>query len=262
MTKIDENIFEEVRRFEEGELSEAERQEMARKVESDEQYRLHRQYYQTVVGAIGRAQQMAELKALHRQGVSPEQAEAFDTFIEQDRRAARRRARAFQAAVLVLAALVFFLAGRWTAAPAPVPAPMPEEKTTPAPGPVAQSGKEIADEEPMGFGGEAEAANVLYKKITRSGSSAVISQPETRQAKLYVREGGPLQAVYQNNTLQLFVPDAARLKASPVVWTTLVQNGEERNFLKIDGSVYEFEPSAGKVELRELQDEKLLQWLK
>lgn len=262
MTKIDENIFDEVRRFEEGELSEAEQQEVARKMESDDQYRRHRQHYHTVVEAIGRAQQMAELKTRHRQGVSSEQAEAFDTFIERDRRAARLRLQNFLILATVIIALLSFMLGRWTAPSDPIFTPEPERKTNPAPGPIAQGDEGIIDEEPMGYGGDAESVAILYKKLVFSDNGATLSEPILRRAELHVQGGEMLAVHFQNNTLQLFSPDIERLKENAIVWITVVQDGQERNFLKSGDDIYEFKPSAGKAELEKLQDEKLLPWLR
>ncbi|MCB0587145.1 MAG: hypothetical protein KDD06_17730 [Phaeodactylibacter sp.] len=261
MMNIDPNIFDLARRLEEGELSESERQEVIRKMESDNQYRQHRQYYHILAEAIGKAQQMGELKEQHRREIPPQQADAFDAFIEQDRKAAHRRIQTFWAVLVALAAILFFFIGRSTGTVTPPPAVAPAP-ASPTPGPVAKSDEAILNEEPMGGAGNAEPTPVLYKKIELSGNTAIMEEPERKTAELNTYQGEVLMADIQDGALRLFVPEGAPKLKTPLVWIVLGPKEEERNFLKIGDNIYEFSPTGQKAELQPLTDERLLQWLK
>jgi len=220
MLHIDQNIFEEIVRYEEGGLDDAERQALAQKLQTDPEYRRHQAYYQVVVRAIGRAALAAKMDRMQEQEPSPDDIAAVDNLLHRDRRIASWRKAGYRIALFMLVAGAFW-AGRVTA---PVPEcppaapPMIEEPEIP----VAASGADFLLRIP----------------------SAEMEQSE-RQIAWQVHDGPDLEYQFRQGNLKLFVPRKmeTEFRRNPPLWIARKDGGKEHHFIKFNNRFFSLIPS-------------------
>ena len=170
MLHIDQHIFDEISRYEEGELEGSERVALEHKLQTDPKYQQHWAYYHTVTKAIART-------VIPRQGenINPEEETTsektrfYDDILAHDQRATRRRVNGFRALVMLMVAAGGFWMGRLTLS-VPFEQQRPIEKPTQ---PVAGMGEE--GEELLGSAGRTEmqklADSVEWIRRTHDGST-------------------------------------------------------------------------------------------
>lgn len=168
MLHIDQHIFDEISRYEEGELEGSERTALEHKLQTDPKYQQHRAYYYTVTKAIARTVIPGQGENINpEEEAASEKARFYDDILAHDQRATRWRVNGFRAFVLLMVAAGGFWVGRLTLS-APSKLQTPIEKPTQ---PVAGMGEE--GENLLGSAGQTEtqklADSVEWIRRTHDG---------------------------------------------------------------------------------------------
>ena len=246
MLHIDQNIFEEISRYEEGKLEGAEREAVARKLQNDEAWRNHRDYYQTVVRAIGRATLATEIERMQRQTPSAKDIAAVDALLDKDRRSANLRRTIYRVALLLLVAGIGFWLGRVTAPPPPPPPPVVVAEV-----PIAEAGEDEA-EAPLSAPGNDHSLKVDFNEASQ------------RQIFWQPHDGSQIESVFLNDHLKLFVPKGmeAQFQSASLAWSAREMNGATKHFLKINDQYFSLTPGGGRQPLMPVTDGEVLKMLK
>lgn len=239
MLHIDQDIFEEIVRYEEGGLEGAERNALAQKLLTDEVYRRHLAYYQIVVRAIGRAGLAAKIDRMQGHDLSPEDSAAVDNLLTHDRRMATWRKAGYLTVLAFVVAGAAFWVGRATA-PAPECPPVAPQVIEEPEFPVAASGDD----------------RLLVVPFTDMVQSE-------RQIAWQTHGGTELEYRFQQGNLKLLVPRQAEadfLNNRPA-WITRKAHGETIHVIKYKDRLFRLTPSNVQRQLTPVQDETILNLL-
>lgn len=232
MTQIDQDIIQEISRYEEGEMDEAEREALAGKIAGDENYQRHLDYYHTIVHAIRRATLARNMVQMQREVPPPDIEKTIDSILARDRRIVWWRRFGIQAALLIAVAVAAFWLGRFTDRQEPQPEP-----------PI------VNEEVPIAAPGTAKIMMVPYE----SQKLLLVETHDSQGIEYSLKDGNLTLFVLKELGQDL-------LNASPK-WRALIVDGIQRDYLKLDDTYYELEPGSERQPLKPITDEAILNQL-
>ena len=241
MIDIDNNIFQTIVKFVEGELSTAEHSEVEQQLKTDTVFKRHYDYYEAITGAIGNYAEQdlkAQLKSWHQEGILPEEEEVIKVTLDHDRRRDIYRKLIWTSILALLLAAVIWEGYRLRQT---IEEEIPTKMDTK--GPVAVDEAQTNEDEDL-FGAPGDDIIKTIPFTTWSIVDGVFTKVSSREKSILISATSGSNRAYllKNDSLQLFSYDPERLENASLEWRNIQQDDQSIQYLLIEEVPYRIIP--------------------
>lgn len=235
MKQIDQNIFDQILLYKEGELTENEKLAIEQKLKNDSNWQQHEKYFQTITEAIATESKKAQLKEWHSKPISLEEEKYFESIIEKDRKRTLWRQLILFFTLTTILVVGAFLLGRESVE-------LPETNIQKEPTPIAQEEGEI-EEELMGSIGEGEILSIPFKKYSKEGESLILLEDSVQEIFTQINDKQSREYTFEDGVFILYIYDNEQVVESDLEKIEIVDEDKTKHFLKFKESTYQLFPT-------------------